>query len=77
MLVQLIAGKTTREINLAIPQNIAVIQPEDPLYHYWAYTQKIPHYTTGTHSSLNYSTYMLDITQMSLNKIMDTENMVH
>ena len=43
-------GKTTRKINLDIPLNIVIIQPEDPLYYYWAYTQKIPHHTTGTHA---------------------------
>jgi hypothetical protein len=55
------------------------VLPEDLVYHSWAYTAKMLHHTTNHdfHSSLTCNSHKLKATQMSLNQIMDTENVVH
>ena len=52
------------------------------LYHCWAYTQKMFQHVIRTHvhyvhSSLIYNSQKLERTQLSLNRGMDTENVVH
>jgi hypothetical protein len=52
------------------------------LYHSWAYTQKILQHVTRTHAPLFHSRHIhnsqkLERTQLSLNRGMNTENVVH
>jgi hypothetical protein len=49
------------------------------LNHSWAYTQKIQqgHMLQYVHSSLIYNSQKLERTQMSFNRRMDTENVIH
>ena len=52
------------------------------LFHSWAYSQKMLQHITRTyallcHSSLIYNTQKLERTQISFNRIMNSENLVH
>jgi hypothetical protein len=59
-------------------RKLDIVLPED--HHSWAYTQKMFQLVIRTHaphSSLIYNSQKLEQTQISLNRGMDTENVVH
>jgi hypothetical protein len=52
------------------------------IYHSWEYTQKVPHYAIGAHVPYVYrglicDSLKLETTQVSHDRRMDTENVVH
>ena len=79
MLVGLQVGTTTMGNNLAILQKIEIVLPEEPAQLIWAYIQNMPHHSTETCAplcSLTCNRQKLEITQMSLNRRVETENVV-
>nr|CRY96975.1 hypothetical protein [uncultured prokaryote] len=50
LLVELLASKTTFEINLAFSEKIGNRSTKTQLYYYWAYTQKMPQHIKRTHA---------------------------
>jgi hypothetical protein len=70
---------TTLEISLAVPQEIEPEDPAIPLLGIYpkdapTYNKDIPHYV---HSSLIYNSQKLERIQISFNRGIDTENVVH
>ena len=75
LLVGLQTGATTLEISLAVPQKIGYSSTWGPSY---TTPEHIPRRCSNyVHSSLIYNSQKLERTKMSLNRGMDTENMVH
>jgi hypothetical protein len=80
LLVGLQAGTNTLEISLAVPQKIEHSTMEDPAIPLLGiYPEDVPtcnmlHYV---HSSFIYNSQKLERTQMSLNRRIYTENVVH
>jgi hypothetical protein len=75
LLVELQAGTTSLEISLAVPQKIGHSTTEDS-------SQEIFQLVIRTHTplcsySLIYNSQKMERTQMSLNRGMDIENVVH
>ena len=79
MLVGLQAGTTTLEVSLEVPQKIGhnITGRSSNAYPEDVPTGNKNTCTTYVHSSLIYNSQKLERTQMSLNRRMDTENVVH
>ena len=71
LLMRLQTCTTTLEISLAVSQKVGNSSTQSQLYHFWAYSQKIFHYTTSkcapyVHSSFINNSQKLETTQMPL-----------